>query len=375
MMRILRAISLTLLALPLVAGRAAGQVTAPSDNTPYGTTAAEFLLLGASARGTALGGAYAALSTDISALYYNPAGLSQLERSGAMISTYRYVDATRYTWAGLAVPMSGGARSFGFQVGNFGFSDQKEYTVEQPDGTGRTYSVAETFVGASFAQNFSDRFSAGLTAKYIADKLAEVRGSAFAFDFGTSFHATTGNRPIRASFLIQNLGSTLKHSGVPLDVVAIRPPVPGEVPVPQEGQPGELNTKDWNLPTMFRVAVAVDAVSSQQARFTILSEFSQPNNNKAGFAVGGEFALSDLAKSGFYVAGRGSWSYQAANNIDVGNQAGFTTGLSGKEGQQGLAAGFGIGYKRNAFGLGFDYAWRSLGVLGATDFLSFTIVW
>ena len=28
------------------------------NNTPYGTTAAEFLLLGAGARGTALGGAY-----------------------------------------------------------------------------------------------------------------------------------------------------------------------------------------------------------------------------------------------------------------------------------------------------------------------------
>ena len=375
MTRISRAFSMTLVALPLVAGRVAGQVTLPSDNTAYGTTAAEFLLLGASARGTALGGAYAALATDISALYYNPAGVAQVDHAGAMVSTYSYVADTRYTWAGIAFPISGGSRSFGFQVGNFGFSNQPVYTVDQPDGTGGTYSVAETFAGATYAQNFSDRFSAGMTAKIISDKLGEVTGSAFAVDFGTSFHANTGGRPIRASFVIQNLGSTLKHNGVPLDAIDFRPPVPGQVDVPQEGQPGSLKTKDWNLPVMFRVGIALDAVASEQARLTLLSEFNQPNNNKAGFELGGEVALSDIGKSGFYVSGRGSWNFQPANNVDVGTQAGFATALSSKENQQGLAAGFGVGYKKSAFGLGFDYAWRSLGVLGGTNFVSFTVSW
>ncbi len=338
MTRISRAFSITLVALPLVAGRAAGQVTLPNDNTAYGTTSGEFLLLGASARGTALGGAYAALSTDVSALYYNPAGVAQLDHAGAMVSTYSYVADTRYTWAGMAFPMSGGAR-------------------------------------ATYAQNFSDRFSAGFTAKIVSDKLGEATGSAFALDFGTSFHVSTANRPIRASFVIQNLGTTLKHNGVPLDVTATRPPVPGQVDVPQEAQPASLKTKDWNLPVMFRVGLALDAVASEQARVTLLSEFNQPNNNKAGFELGGEVALSDIGKSGFFVAGRGSWNFQPANNLDVGNQAGFATGLSGKESQQGLAAGFGVGYKKSAFGLGFDYAWRSLGVLGSTNFLSFVVAW
>jgi len=366
---------MTLVTLALVAGGVAGQVTLPSDNTAYGTTAAEFLLLGASARGAALGGAYSALATDISALYYNPAGVAQLDHAGAMVSTYSYVADTKYTWAGLAFPISGGSRSFGFQVGNFGFSNQPVYTVDQPDGTGGTYSVAETFAGGTYAQNFSDRFSAGVTAKIISDKLGEVTGSALALDFGTSFHANTGGRPIRASFVIQNLGSTLKHNGVPLDATSTRPPVPGQVDVPQEGQPSSLQTKDWNLPVMFRVGLALDAVSSEQARLTLLSEFSQPNNNKAGFELGGEVALSDIGKSGFYVSGRGSWNHQPANDLDVGTQAGFATALSGKENQQGLAAGFGVGYKKSAFGLGFDYAWRSLGVLGGTNFVSFTVSW
>src|SRR5213593_3149629 len=197
MMRLFRTFALVLTTLPMAVAALPAQVSVPADNTAYGTTSGEFLLLGANARGLALSPAYAALVTDVSALYYNPAGLAQLDRPGALLSTYSYVVNTRYTWAGVAFPFGGGARAFGVQLGNFGFSDQPIYTPDQPDGTGGTYSVSQTFVGLSYAQNFSDRFSAGLTAKYISDRLAAVSGRAFAVDFGTSFHARAAGRPIR----------------------------------------------------------------------------------------------------------------------------------------------------------------------------------
>src|SRR5260221_2833946 len=66
------------------------------DNTGYGGTAGEFLLLGAGARGAALGGAFSALTQDVTSLYYNPAGLAQMSRPSAMVSTYSYVAHTRY---------------------------------------------------------------------------------------------------------------------------------------------------------------------------------------------------------------------------------------------------------------------------------------
>ena len=124
MIRTSRTFSWAVAALALVPWPVAGQITIPTDNTAYGTTAAEFLLLGASARGLALSDAYAALATDVSALYYNPAGIAQLDRPGALFTTYSYVADTRYNWVGAAFPFGGGARAFGLQVGNFGFSDQ-----------------------------------------------------------------------------------------------------------------------------------------------------------------------------------------------------------------------------------------------------------
>jgi len=370
-----RSFSGALAALTLVAGPLAGQVSLPSDNTAYGSTAGEFLLLGAGARGLALGGAYSALATDVSALYYNPAGAAQISRPGAMVSTYSYVVNTNYTWAGLALPMGGGSRTVGLQIGNFGFSGQPVYTVENPDGDGTKYSVGQTFVGLTYAQNFSDRFSAGITGKVISDALGRTSASAMAVDFGTNFHAMAGGRPIRVSFVIQNLGSDLKHSGSALDQAVQRPPIPGQVNVPQEDQPAELATKEWGLPVLFRVGAAVDAFSNEQSRVTVLSEFTQPNNNRAGFALGAEFMLNDLGKTGFFLAGRGSWSYQADNNLDAGSGAGFATDMGGKQNMDGVAAGFGLGYKRGNIGLGMDYGYKSLGVLGGTNMLTFSVSW
>ncbi|HMG17595.1 MAG TPA: PorV/PorQ family protein [Gemmatimonadales bacterium] len=369
----IRSFSGALAALVLVAGPLAGQVTLPSDNTAYGTTSGEFLLLGAGARGLALGGAYAALATDVSALYYNPAGAAQIARPGVLVSTYSYAVDTRYVWAGLALPMSGGARTIGLQIGNFGFSDQPVYTVENPDGDGTKYGVSQTFAGLTYAQNFSDRFSAGLTFKAISDQLGRTSANAFAIDFGTNFHAQAAGRPIRVSFVIQNLGSELKHTGSALDQSVPRPPVPGQVEVPQENQPVELATKEWGLPVMFRVGASLDAFANEQMRVTVLSEFTQPNNSRAGFGVGAEFMMNDIGKSGFFVGARGSWSYQSDNNLEVGSGAGFASTLS--ENSDGLAAGFGVGYRRSSLELGLDYGYRSLGLLGGTNMLSFAVSW
>ena len=56
------------------------------DNTAFGTTSAEFLLLGAGARGAALGNSFAALAADPTALYWNPAGIAEMMRPGFTFS-------------------------------------------------------------------------------------------------------------------------------------------------------------------------------------------------------------------------------------------------------------------------------------------------
>ena len=368
-----------LCAIALVASvpPAAAQLGQQADNTAYGGASGEFLLLGASARGAALGGAFAALTTDVTALYYNPAGVAQLPRGEAMFSTYEYVADTRYSWGGVAFPLAGGARAVGVSIGSFGFSDQPIYTIDDPDGTsGRTYKVRETFFSGTYAQNFSDRFSAGFSVKFISDVLGETQGSAFAVDFGTSFHAQIGERPIRASFVILNLGSNLQHDGAGLNTGVQREPPLGTPQIPQEPQQARLRTSPWTLPVLFRVSAAFDAYNRGMNRVTILSEFTQPTNSKPGAGAGLEWQVSNVGNSGFSLAARGSYTIQPDNSLTDVDLGGLTTQQSdGSFTSDGLAVGGGVQWRRGSMRLGFDYAWRDLGLLGGTQFLSFGIGW
>ncbi len=349
----------------------------PSDNTAYGTTSAEFLLLPPTARGTALGGSFAALVTDISSVYYNPAGLSQMPQGGLMASTMNYVADTKYAFAAIGYPFGGGSKALGVSIANFGFGNQPIYTVEDPTGaSGEVYGVSETAVGLTYSQQFSDRFSAGGTFKYINDQLGDVTGHAFAVDFGTSFHATIGGRPIRASFVIQNLGTTISHSGQAISATVVRAAPTGQQPVPQEPAAAFLRTKDWPLPIMFRVGLAYDLLQAASGRLSLMGEFTQPNNSQPGFNFGGEYQL-DLGSSGFSAAARGSMTYfpdQATAQSIIEGSGGtmpFATTLSGDGQTLRFAVGGGLHYGRQgAFGLGLDYAYRSMGLLGGVNMLT-----
>jgi len=369
--------TLLALAAPAVAPLAA-QTTAPTnvDNTGYGTTTAEFLLLGAGARGTALGNGFAALANDVTALYYNPGGLALMSRPEAMVSSYSYVADTKYSWLGLALPISGGSRAIGVQMGNFGFSNQPVYTLDNPDGDGTTYSVSETFVAATLSQNFSDRFSAGLSLKFVTDQLGETSASGVALDFGTNFHAMIGDRPIRAAFVIQNLGSNLEATGSALQTLVQRTPPLGTVQIPQDGQPARLRASPWTLPVLFRVGLAYDLYAQGMNRLSLLGEFNQPVNTKPGGGMGLEYALTNIGNSGFSLAARGSYTLVPDNSIDPGAGAGFTTSQSTSSfSSEGVALGGGLAYTRGNFNLGFDYAYKNMGPLGGTNFLSFSLGW
>jgi len=356
-------------------GQTGGCPQIKSDNTAYGTTAAEFLLLPPTARGAALGGSFAALATDLSSVYYNPAGLSQMDRPGVMASTMNYVADTKYAFAAIGVPFGGGAHAIGISVSNFGFSNQPVYTVEDPEGTsGQVYSVSETAIALTLSQQFSDRFSAGISGKFISDQLGNVSGNAFALDFGTSFHATIGGRPIRASFVIQNLGTTLSHNGIALDANVLRT---GSDTLPQEPASASLKTKDWSLPIMFRVALAYDLFQTSAGRFSLMGEFTQPNNSNPGFNFGGEYAVG-LGNSGFSLAGRAGMTYWPDENVSADSTnatgAGFGSGLSNQ--QIRWSAGGGLHYGRSgSFGFGVDYAYRSMGLLGGVNMFTFQVNW
>lgn len=368
-----RVAALALLAASPSILRAQATNEGSSDNTGYGTTSAEFLLIGANARGMALGGGYMALANDLGALYANPGALALLKRAGIQGSQLEYVADTKLNWGGVATPYGGGSGAVGFSIGSFGFSDQPVYTPQAPNGNGEFYSVSQTYAAATIAKNFSDRFSVGITAKGVFDRLGQVSGSAFAIDFGTHFHSQLAGKPIRFAFALTNLGTNISYKGDPLKVTSVRDTLPGDGEVPSQPVPSLRQTTPYSLPTKFGVALAYDFISTTDARLTVVSEFNQMRSNKASFSAGGEFAADRIGGSIFGIALRGSFVSNPSLNYE---SAGVAFDRQADDKALGLAIGGGVNIaSRGGFALGLDYAYRKLGALGDVNFITVTVGW
>lgn len=365
-------------ALAFLPGVAAAQSAPPPvedpdlDNTRFGGTSAVFLTLPADARGAALGGAFASLTSDISAAFYNPAGLALMGSNQAMFNYTSYVADTRHITGAIGWSLRGGEWGLGLSISNFGFNDVPVYTEDAQDGNGETYSVSNTAVGLTLALQFSDRFSAGVTPRFVTEQLGRASASTFTLDFGTTYHGEVGGRPLRASFIIVNYGAPLRHSGPVLNTAV--DPIDESMNV--EDTPAELRTSEFEPPTQFHVGVAYDVLAASSARLTLLSEFFQPNDSDPGVGFGAEFGAN--LTEGLTAALRGSFTFAGDNrDSDVSgafSQAAFSSD-DGDEGLDGLALGAGLNFQSGSFRLGVDYAFRHLGLLPSVNMFTVKLGW
>ena len=359
-------------------GVAAAQQSTPPverdevDNTRFGGTSAVFLTLPADARGAALGGAYAAVANDISAAFYNPAGLALMGRSQAMLNYTSYVADTRHVTGAIGWSLRGGEWGLGVSISNFGFSDATVYTEDAQDGNGETYSVSNTAIGLTFALQFSDRFSAGITPRLVTEQLGRSSATGFTVDFGTNYHGEVAGRPLRASFVLLNYGTSLTQHGPVLNT-AVDPLDDG---MGVEDDPAELRTSGFEPPTQFRVGLAYDLIAASNSKLTLLSEFFQPNDSDPGVGLGGEFAT--MMSSGLSAALRGSFTFAGDNGGTGISQMFLQDAFDSDDGDQsldGLAIGGGIGWNTKDFTIGVDYTFRHLGVLPSVNMFSIKMGW
>lgn len=362
--------ALAALLLASVVEWAAAQETTFSekqDNIGYGTKAGEFLLLPAGGRGAALGQAFTAIADDATALYWNPAGIGFLRQGSAHVSRLDYLVGTSYTWAGVALPVGTGTWVVGAQFGGFDFGEAPVTTVAEPEGTGSFYDNSMFVGGATLAMNVTDRFTVGVSGKFIQESFANTRGSTFAADFGTNYHTLVAGRPFRAAFSILNLGGELQMDGSDLD----RTVTEQDPKLPDRQDQSRLETQSFALPVMFKVGLAWEAISAGSSGLWLTGEFWQPQQNNTSGAFGAEYMLRPADGTGFMAALRGGFTYEPDRSLDLGGRD------FGDEGSDGLAFGGGIGYRAAPDGLAImlDYAFRDQGLLGNTNLFSISLSW
>ncbi len=333
---------LVLAGVPPVLAQDAGGSGQDETITKVGTTSAQFLKLGVGARSIALGGAFVAEASDLSALYWNPAGLAGITGSQVQFAYTDYLTDISYSVAGFGVNLGGmGTIAASLILLDSGEMDVR--TVEEPLGTGERFEVQDFAMQLSYARALTDRFSIGGSLKYIQERIWHSSASSMAFDVGVLF--TTPFERLRLGSSISNFGPKMRMRG--RDIVFSIDPAPeqdGTVEIVNS----EYLTEKAPLPLIFRVGMALDAVHTADHRVLLATDAAHPNDNSEYINLGAEYTFREL----------------------ISLRAGYKN-LFERDGEQGLTMGGGLNLRLDgAMRVRVDYAYADFGRLEQTHWFT-----
>ena len=278
---------------------AVGAGAAGFGSSAVGTTAGRFLDLGAGARAMALGGAYSAAADEASALYWNPAAMTQVRRRSATLMHAAYLADSSYDY-GSYVHNAKRTGAFGLGLQYFSFGTVFE-TDEgfHPTGTSHPYDLA---VSAGYAREFKGGAAVGLAGKFIQSKLAETATTG-AVDAGVLSPRLFSDR-LRLAAVVRNAGGSLKYGG--------------------ESDP---------LPLAFKLGGVLRLTDA----WILALDLDIPRSDDPGVRMGTEYMFVD--ESSWRFAGRAGFS-----SADVSPAAGIGIGVRGLTVDYAFVPYSGLGY-------------------------------
>jgi len=313
-----------------------------SSTSMVGTTAAQFLKIGAGARAIAMGGAYTAISNDIYAVYYNPGGLAMAaDPTQITFDHANWLANISYDFAAASINVPGLGVLFA-SLTSLTTPQDKVRTFEFPHGDGRYWNASSLAIGVGFSRALTDKFSIGLQFKYVRDAIWNMSANGFAIDVGTYYITPFNNLVIGAS--ISNFGSKMKLSGREL---LFNYDPNGNPNTGPNNVLSQYYMDSYDMPLTFRIGLGMNLVKSRYIRVTGDIDAIHPNDNTEYMNSGLEFAFNEM----FFI------------------RAGYKT-LFMRNSVGGLTLGAGINYKFNKnLTFTLNYAWANYGRLNSVQFM------
>ena len=226
-----------------------------SDSFAIGEAGAQFLKIGVGSKACAMGEAFVALADDPSAIYWNPAGLSQIKSTQILgMHSFWLEDMSCQYLSSVFVT---GYGNLGVAISYSSSGDIPGYNEDfQETGTYTAYDAAGTF---AYANVFKDVISYGIGLKLIQQKIEEESATGFAVDLGL-LHKMRAIEGLSIGLALQNLGPKIKFI--------------------EKAEP---------LPITLKGGLAYT-----RGAFTLVGDLNKPNDNDLRVNVGGEFVIAEI---------------------------------------------------------------------------------
>lgn len=274
-----------------------------------GSTDAQFLKIGVSARGTGMADAYLASVNGADATYYNPAAMPWVPDRDVLFTHTSWFAGINHEFAAATQNLDD-IGAFGLSVTALTTDEMKVRTPLQPEGTGETFYAGNYRFGFSYARFLTDRVSFGLTLSYLTMKLyREFTADAFALDIAVMY--VSDFRGFRFALAIADFGSNIQYVN-----------------------------ESYPLPTNFQFGMAMNAIDGEDSRLLVSLAAVKPNEGEPQAQVGGE------------------WDFQRTFFVRGGYRLNYSTAT--------WSAGAGAAFAVQGVGLRADYSYSNYKTLGGT---------
>lgn len=273
------------LIIPLLAACMVSQTVFAGGVKKVGTSAATFLRIPVGARASGMGSSFVSMIGDPTAMYWNPSVMSSLNMNSLVVDHSLWLPGIYFDFAGLTVPVEG-LGTLGLSITILHTDAMEVTTIEEPNGTGETFTASSFALGVSYSRALTDRFSIGGTFKYVQESIYNSAATGIAFDVGTIYQTPFAG--IRLGASISNFGTKMQMTGEDLNVrVDIAPGQEGN----NQSIVGKINTDAFDLPLIMRVGISGEVVNSEDFRLTFSADGINPNDNSQSVNLGSEVGL------------------------------------------------------------------------------------
>lgn len=243
-----------------------------------GLSTLSFLKNDMNPRSSAMAGASVSMDADGFSTFTNPAATADLKSFHTSISNLSIGAGIQQSYLAVSIPRKNNFSTFGFSLNMLNSGAMEKRTEFQPEGTGEIFYVTNMALGGTYAQQLSDMFSAGVTMKFIYEKVDTYTNATVAAD--VSFLYKTDYKDLNFAVMIQNFGGSSAINGDDLPVDFNRSLDP--------------SADNYSVPTVFSLGASIVPWRKDKHSLLVALQLNHPTDNAENYRVGVEYEYNKL---------------------------------------------------------------------------------